>query len=119
MSVFEGYSRYYDLLYRDKDYAGEAGYIHGLIESRRPGSVSILDLGCGTGRHAFCLARLGHELTGVDRSQEMLAVAARERAAFTGTHVAPTFAQGDVRSIRLGKTFGVVVSLFHVMSYQT
>jgi SAM-dependent methyltransferase len=27
--------------------------------------------------------------------------------------------QGDVRSVRLGKSFGVVVSLFHVMSYQT
>jgi SAM-dependent methyltransferase len=119
MAVFGDYSRYYDLLYRDKDYAGEAAYVHDLIERHRPGSVSILDLGCGTGRHDFCLTRLGHDVTGVDLSHEMLAVAAREKAAFNGPRPAPNFTQGDVRSVRLGRTFGVVVSLFHVMSYQT
>jgi SAM-dependent methyltransferase len=119
MSVFGDYSRYYDLLYRDKDYAAESDYVHGLIERHRPGSVSVLDLGCGTGRHDFCLTRLGHELTGVDLSQEMLNVAEREKAAFTGPGAPPTFVQGDARSVRLGKTFDVVVSLFHVMSYQT
>lgn len=119
MPVFGAYSSYYDLLYRDKDYAGEAAYVHGLIERHRPGSVSILDLGCGTGRHDFCLAQLGHEVTGVDRSGEMLAVAARQQATFQGPGKPPTFVQGDVRSVRLGQTFGVVVSLFHVMSYQT
>ena len=25
--VFDAYARYYDLLYRDKDYAGEAEYV--------------------------------------------------------------------------------------------
>jgi SAM-dependent methyltransferase len=119
MSVFGDYSRYYDLLYRDKNYAAESDYVHGLIEQHRPGSVSVLDLGCGTGRHDFCLTRLGHELTGVDLSQEMLNVAEREKASFGDQQKPPTFLQGDVRSVRLGKTFDVVVSLFHVMSYQT
>ena len=106
MPVFGAYSRYYDLLYRDKDYAGEAAYVHGLIERYRPGSVSILDLGCGTGRHDFCLAELGHELTGVDLSHEMLAVAAQQKAAFAGPGKAPTFVQGEcARSAR--QTFGV------------
>lgn len=119
MAVFGDYSRYYDLLYKDKDYAGEARYVHGLIQQHRQGPASVLDVGCGTGRHAFELARLGHQVTGVDLSAEMLAVAAREKAAFQGPGQAPTFAQGDARSVRLGKTFDVVVSLFHVMSYQT
>lgn len=35
----------------------------------------ILDLGCGTGRHAILLARAGAIVTGVDFSEEMLAVA--------------------------------------------
>jgi SAM-dependent methyltransferase len=30
-----------------------------------------------------------------------------------------TFAEGDIRSVRVGETFDAVVSLFHVMSYQT
>lgn len=119
MAVFGAYSRYYDLLYRDKDYTGESDYLHRLIESHRPGSVSILDLGCGTGRHDFCLTRLGHDLTGVDQSHEMLAVAAQQKAEFSGPRAAPNFVQGDVRSVRLDQTFDVVVSLFHVMSYQT
>lgn len=112
MSVFADYSKYYDLLYRDKDYEGEARYVHELIARQRPGARSVLDLGCGTGRHAALLAQRDYQLTGVDLSEEMLKVA-RESAPQL------SFVQGDVRSVRLGKTFDVVLSLFHVMSYQT
>ncbi|MEN9559834.1 MAG: hypothetical protein RLZZ502_1045, partial [Pseudomonadota bacterium] len=34
---------------------------------------SILDLACGTGRHALPLAHLGHRLTAVDKSSIALA----------------------------------------------
>ena len=112
MSVFAAYSKYYDLLYRDKDYPGEARYIHELVTKHRPGARTVLDLGCGTGRHAQLLAERDYQLTGVDLSEEMLKVA-RE----SGPQL--SFVQGDVRSVRLGKTFDVVLSLFHVMSYQT
>jgi SAM-dependent methyltransferase len=111
MSVFGAYSKYYDLLYRDKDYAGEARYIHELIAKHRPGAKTLLDLGCGTGKHAALLAERDYSVTGVDLSEEMLSVA---RAAQPGK----SFFQGDVRSVRLGQTFDVVLSLFHVMSYQ-
>ena len=118
MSVFESYSQYYDLLYRDKNYAGEADYIQRLIERERPGSKTVLDLGCGTGRHDFLLAERGYRVTGVDMSADMLQVANAESAK-VGAAKSPRFAQGDVRSVRLGERFDVVVSLFHVMSYQT
>lgn len=124
MSVFGTYSRYYDLLYRDKDYAGEAGYIRSLIEQYHPGAASVLDLGCGTGRHALLLAEMGYRVSAVDRSEEML-VSARDRVRQQANQptprpfVAPEFTNGDVRSVRLGSKFDVVVSLFHVMSYQT
>jgi SAM-dependent methyltransferase len=115
MSVFGNYSRYYDLLYRDKDYRGEAAYIHALIEKHRPGAQSLLDLGCGTGRHASLLAERGYDVTGVDRSPAMLAEA-RARIVRGGR---TEFVEGDLRSVRLNRRFDVVVSLFHVMSYQT
>lgn len=115
MSVFGNYSRYYDLLYRHKDYQGEAEYIHSLIEKHRPGARTLLDLGCGTGRHASLLAERGYDVTGVDRSPDMLAEA-RARGAGGGR---TEFVEGDLRSARLGREFDVVVSLFHVLSYQT
>lgn len=113
MPVFGAYARYYNLLYKDKDYTGEADYIHRLIGQHQPQARTILDLGCGTGRHDQLLTRHGYELTGVDQSAEMLAVAA------TNAHPTLNFLQGDIRSIRLEKTFDVVISLFHVVSYQT
>ena len=52
MKVFEEYSKYYDLLYQDKDYEGEVEYIIDLIEKYAPKTASVLELGCGTGKHA-------------------------------------------------------------------
>lgn len=118
MSVFGAYSHYYNLLYKDKDYAGEAEYVNSLIKKHDPVAKSILDLGCGTGRHDLLLAGLGYEITGVDMSEEMLAVANAQLESCSSQPSTLNFVQGDIRSIRLGRTFDVVISLFHVMSYQ-
>lgn len=117
MPVFGNYSRYYNLFYRDKDYAGEAGYVHDLIRKHSPQAKTLLDLGCGTGRHALHLSGKGYEVAGVDRSEEMLAIAGGHLS--QGPEKAVSFHLGDLRSVRLGRTFDAVVSLFHVMSYQT
>lgn len=115
MSVFNEYARYYDLLYRDKDFAGEAEYVHALIKSHAPGARSVLNLGCGSGRHDRELVHRGYQITGVDLSEEML-VAARDAA----QHIsALNYVRGDIRAFRLEQSFDVVISLFHVMSYQT
>ena len=50
--VFDAYARYYDLLYCDKDYAAEAGYVANHIRKLLPHTTHILELGCGTGAHA-------------------------------------------------------------------
>jgi SAM-dependent methyltransferase len=46
-------------------------------ERERPGAERALDLGCGAGRNAVPLARLGWEVTGTDLSWPMLRAAAR------------------------------------------
>jgi hypothetical protein len=38
MSVFQDYSKYYDLLYADKDYQQEVDYVHQLIQENCPGA---------------------------------------------------------------------------------
>ena len=115
MSVFNEYARYYDLLYRDKDYTGETDYVHNLIQKQCPGARTILNLGCGSGRHDRCLVDRGYAVTGVDISEEMLAAARNSAAGNDSLH----YVQGDARSVRLEETFDAVISLFHVMSYQT
>jgi cyclopropane fatty-acyl-phospholipid synthase-like methyltransferase len=46
-----------------------------LEEQKLPPNSHILDMGCGTGRHAVELARRGYRITGVDISSGMLAEA--------------------------------------------
>ncbi|BCS55960.1 class I SAM-dependent methyltransferase [Geobacter sp. SVR] len=115
MKVFDHYARYYDLLYRDKDYESETEYIHALIQNLVPGARTVLNLGCGSGRHDRLLAKHGYTVTGVDLSAEMLSLA----TASAIDDGALEYIRGDVRTITLGRQFDVVVSLFHVMSYQT
>jgi SAM-dependent methyltransferase len=117
MTVFGLYSRYYDLLYADKDYAAESDYLRRVLEQHAPGARRLLDLGCGTGSHALALAGLGFDIVGVDISEGMIARAQqRSAAADTGRM---TFRLGDVRTHREPGPFDAVLSLFHVMSYQT
>ena len=119
-TVFDIYGRYYDLLYKDKDYRGEAAYVRKVIRKLAPGAKSILELGSGTGKHACLLARLGYRVKGVDQSERMCeaarSLADAERFA-RGRR--PGFVRGDIRDVRLRQRFDAVISLFHVMSYQT
>lgn len=119
MSVFELYARYYDLLYKDKDYAGETEYIHQLIQRFAPGTNSILELGCGTGKHAALLTSQGYTVCGIDQSAKMLQQANQKKASLPAGHASQLeFFQGDIRKIRLDRQFDAVIGLFHVVSYQ-
>ncbi|MDX2231986.1 MAG: class I SAM-dependent methyltransferase [Leptolyngbyaceae cyanobacterium bins.349] len=118
--VFANYARYYDLLYRDKDYAGEANFVHELIQTHIPTATTILDLGCGTGVHASLLAAKGYAVHGVDLSTTMLEAAQSRLSTLPPSQATKLqFSQGNVQTIRVNQTFDVVTSLFHVVSYQT
>jgi SAM-dependent methyltransferase len=115
---FQKYSAYYDLLYADKDYAAEAGYVARTLRTANPGIRTILELGSGTGRHGHLLAGMGFDVYGIERSSEMAAIARSAAGDMTGNG-AFRCEVGDLRVVRLGETFDAVVSLFHVISYQT
>lgn len=119
MTVFHRYAQYYDLLYRDKDYASEIDYIVSLIREYAPDAETILDLGCGSGIHAAGLFRRGYDVHGVDASRHMIACASDRRERETGTQSGRlSFSCGDIRDYRTDRSFDVVTALFHVMSYQ-
>jgi len=118
--VFDSYARYYDLMYQDKDYVTEAKYVTSLITKHNSQANKILELGCGTGAHAEHFARMGYTVHGVDMSKEMLALAETRKAGLPEDVAARlSFSLGDVRTVRTEKTYDVVISLFHVMSYQS
>ena len=111
---FNLYAQYYDLLYQNKNYSEEVNYIEKLlVKNADTKIVKILDLGCGTGKHDFLLAEKGYKITGVDLSDEMIKIAK------SANKYNVKFILGDVRNINLNEKFDVVISLFHVASYQT
>lgn len=122
MTVFGDYARYYNLLYKDKNYTREADFVLGRLQSYGCSPKTLLDLGCGTGRHALEIARHGVAVTGVDMSQAMLDMGVEElrksKETLAPGLILPRFLQGDARKVRLSKYFDTVISLFHVMSYQ-
>jgi demethylmenaquinone methyltransferase/2-methoxy-6-polyprenyl-1,4-benzoquinol methylase len=69
------------------------------LAAPRPG-LRALDVCCGTGDVAFALAGQGAEVTGVDFSEPMLAVARKrgQRSPKSGTN-GPTFLHGDAQQI--------------------
>lgn len=115
--IFAEYADYYDIIYQDKDYKGEVNYVKSLIDKTQVFNNSkvqtLLDLGCGTGKHAVEFAKLGYDVTGVDLSVKMIT----EAKAKCSDNL--DFQVGDIRDFSVNKSFDVIISLFHVMSYIT
>ncbi|WP_151961548.1 class I SAM-dependent DNA methyltransferase [Acinetobacter bereziniae] len=109
------YSHYYDLLYQDKDYQAEEKYVSSLIQHYMPNAHTLLDLGCGTGKHAELFCDRGFTVHGIDLSLDMLSIAEKRRVSKENRL---SFSHSCIQSLRLDKKFDVVTSLFHVMSYQ-
>jgi 2-polyprenyl-3-methyl-5-hydroxy-6-metoxy-1,4-benzoquinol methylase len=73
-----------------------------------PAGASILDIGCGTGRHTVGLARAGYRMTGVDLSAGML-TQARQRAQTAG--VAVELIKADASRWRATTPFDAAICL--------
>lgn len=113
MTNFQQYSKYYDLLYKDKDYKTESHYVIQKIKEFAPQSKQILELGCGSGSHAHYFCDAGFEVTGIERSTAMVALAKSKKI----KEFNPTI--GDISSFKLPQQFEVAISIFHVISYLT
>ena len=70
--------------------------------------ASVLDVGCGTGRHAIELAKRGYRVTGVDLSAGMLAEA-KNKAKAAGVSV--NWIHSDAACFSLDGQFDVAICL--------
>ena len=72
------------------------------------GGERVLDLACGSGRHALELKRQGFEVVGADISPELLEIA-RSDAEKEGLEV--EFVEADLRELEFEAEFDIVLSL--------
>lgn len=76
---------------------------------RPRGGERILDLACGSGRHAIELAPRGFEVVGADISAELIEIANRDAAAEPDLQV--SFARADLRELPFEAEFDLVLNL--------
>lgn len=110
MNSYTGlHAQVYDEIYAEKPYADEARFVHDLAGA--PGG-KLLDVACGTGRHAVAFADLGYDVTACDINDELLAAG---RAA-AGSRI--RFLQADMSDLRVeGGPFDLVTCLFDSIGY--
>ena len=76
--------------------------------------ASILDLGCGFGRHAILMAEHGFEVTGIDLSETLLKRAQRDA---NRKKANVTFLLGDMRQLDLRAAFDATIVLGSTFGY--
>jgi cyclopropane fatty-acyl-phospholipid synthase-like methyltransferase len=103
---FDSYAPQYMNEVFTTDSVREAAFLAEVL-GLEPGAT-VLDIGCGTGRHAVELARGGLRVTGLDISGGMLAEA-RVAAAAAGVEL--ELVQADATSFDLGSSFEAAVCL--------
>ena len=104
--LFENYAEGYENEHFTQGTLGECDFLESEINSDR--SVRILDIGCGTGRHAIELAKRGYDVVGVDLSGCQIEKA-RENAASAGVSV--VFRQADARDLQFDDEFDLAIML--------
>ncbi len=112
-TFFNGdYLRIYSHVLTPERAQQEAAFVEEAL-ALQPGQ-RVLDLCCGTGRHALLLARRGLQVTALDLSAEYIEVLAHEsRAQGLGIETVV----GDMRHIPYREAFDAVINMFTAFGY--
>ena len=107
VAAYAEFAKFYDEVMGDRSPLIER--VRGYVEHYLPAAESLLELGCGTGAVLAGLTP-GLRVTGVDRSPEMLAAAARKV-------VTASLVEADIRTFSLGIRFDVVICVFDTLNH--
>ena len=108
--MFKKSYQYYDKIYAQKDYEGEADKLKDIIQEQLESSGdSLLDVACGTGEHIRYLKE-HFRVEGLDLDPDLLQIAKEKNPDVT-------FHQGDMIDFDLGTRFDVLTCLFSSIGY--
>lgn len=104
--LFENYSKKYDEESFVQGTQGECDFIE--EESGHNKSIKILDIGCGTGRHAIELSERGYSVKGIDLSQAQINRAIEKSKE---KRLSIDFSVADARSLEFEAEFDLVIMI--------
>ncbi|MDP8217663.1 MAG: class I SAM-dependent methyltransferase [Candidatus Theseobacter exili] len=104
--LFENYSNNYEKEPFVVGTKGEVDFIENEINYDK--NKSILDIGCGTGRHSIELAKRGYSVTAIDLSEAQINKA-RLNAKEAGVNV--NFIKKDARTLSFSQNFDLVIMI--------
>lgn len=115
--AYQQLAKVYDFLMEDAPYEQWVEFTEFFLSKQDRGSKkNILDLGCGTGKVTCLLAEKGHQLTGVDLSEDMLVRAASEAYE---KNLQIQWIKQDIAKLEGLTGFDLVVSYCDVINYVT
>lgn len=105
-TLFENYGQKYDNEIFTQGTIGECDFLEREIGYDK--TLKLLDVGCGTGRHAIELSKRGYSVTGIDLSESQLA-RAKEKANKNGLDI--DFQIQDARNLPFEEKFDIAIML--------
>src|SRR5689334_14435531 len=112
MNRYQGIAEYYDPQYERLGMLGrDVPFFLSKLPKRK--RLLILELCAGTGRAAIPMAQAGHEVVGVERDAQMLAIAKRKRDSVGLGDRQVKLIRGDVLKLNLKRRFDRVAIFFN------
>ena len=117
MSCYEALAASYDGLTRDIPYEKYLRFFKSLLKQYGVKPKTVLDLACGTGSLSVLLAKSGDAVLGVDRSEDMLTVAAEKAMELEENQ--PFFVAQPMQRLRLPQPVDACVCALDSINYVT
>lgn len=109
MNSYKTFAQFYDELTDNVDYKVRSDYISNFFSRYSNGGNKVIDLACGTGTMTALLCEKGYDVTGVDLSCDMLAVASSKCDA--------GFICADISNFNINKKFDYCICLLDSINH--
>jgi len=105
--MFDSLAKYYDLIYKEKDYDGEVQFLNEAFIQFKV--KSILDIACGTGEHLVRLDNAGYLVDGMDASTDMIDIASKK--------LFRPLSIGRMENFHSPKKYDAIIAMFNSVGY--